>query len=106
MYDQQVEATVYFCTLEALQNVAKYAGATTAVVRLAHADGRLSFEIADDGRGFDPAAASGSGLQGMADRLDAIGGTFAVESSRGSGTVVRGSIAVAPIDAPIDQSAP
>jgi len=105
-YDQQVEATVYFCTLEALQNVAKYAGATTAVVRLAHADGRLSFEIADDGRGFDPAAASGSGLQGMADRLDAIGGTFAVESSRGSGTVVRGSIAVAPIDAPIDQSAP
>ena len=105
-YDQQVEATVYFCTLEALQNVAKYAGATTAVVRLAHADGRLSFEIADDGRGFDPAAASGSGLQGMADRLDAIGGTFAVESSRGSGTVVRGSIAVAPIDAPTDQSAP
>jgi signal transduction histidine kinase len=105
-YDQQVEATVYFCTLEALQNVAKYAGATTAVVRLAHADGSLSFEIADDGRGFDPAAASGSGLQGMADRLDAIGGTFAVESSRGGGTVVRGSIAAAPIEAPIDQSAP
>jgi signal transduction histidine kinase len=105
-YDQQVEAAVYFCTLEALQNVAKYAGATTAVVRLAHADGRLSFEIADDGRGFDPAAASGSGLQGMADRLDAIGGTFAVETSRGGGTVVRGSIAAAPVDAPIEQPAP
>jgi signal transduction histidine kinase len=105
-YEEQVEAAVYFCTLEALQNVAKYAGATTAVVRLAHADGRLSFEIADDGRGFDPAAASGSGLQGMADRLDAIGGTFAVESSRGGGTVVRGSIAATPADAPIDQSAP
>ena len=99
-YDQQVEAAVYFCTLEALQNVAKYAGATTAVVRLAHANGHLSFEIADDGRGFDPAAASGSGLQGMADRLDAIGGTFAVESSRGGGTVVRGSIAAAPVDSP------
>jgi signal transduction histidine kinase len=59
----------------------------------------LSFEITDDGRGFDPAAASGSGLQGMADRLDAIGGTFAVESSRGGGTVVRGSIAAALVDA-------
>ena len=91
-YDQQVEATVYFCTLEALQNVAKYAGATAAVVRLAEADGWLTFQIQDDGRGFEPGAATGSGLQGMADRLDAIGGSLEVETRPGAGTVIRGLI--------------
>ena len=91
-YDQQVEATVYFCTLEALQNVAKYAGATAAVVRLAEADGWLTFQIQDDGRGFEPGTATGSGLQGMADRLDAIGGSLEVETRPGAGTVIRGLI--------------
>jgi signal transduction histidine kinase len=91
-YDQQVEAAVYFCALEALQNVAKYADATSAVVRLAASNGRLSFEVADDGRGFEPGAARGSGLQGMADRLDAIGGRLEIESEPGRGTVVRGII--------------
>ena len=91
-YDQQVEAAVYFCALEALQNVAKYADATSAVVRLAASNGRLSFEVADDGRGFEPGAARGSGLQGMADRLDAIGGRLEIESEPGRGTVLRGII--------------
>jgi signal transduction histidine kinase len=91
-YDQQVEAAVYFCTLEALQNVAKYAGATEAVVRLVASDGQLGFEIADNGQGFDPDAAKGSGLQGMADRLDAIGGRIEIDSHLGHGTVVRGAI--------------
>jgi signal transduction histidine kinase len=91
-YDQQVEATVYFCALEALQNVAKYAGATSAVVRLAEADGWLTFQIRDDGRGFELGTATGSGLQGMADRLDAIGGTLEVDSGPGTGTVIRGLI--------------
>jgi signal transduction histidine kinase len=91
-YDQQVEATVYFCTLEALQNVAKYAGATEAVVRLVASNGQLAFEIADNGQGFDPDAAKGSGLQGMADRLDAIGGRIEIDSHLGHGTVVRGAI--------------
>ena len=53
-YPQEVEAAVYFCALEALNNVAKYAEATTASVRLWAADGALRFEVADDGRGFDP----------------------------------------------------
>ena len=70
----------------------------SAVVRLAEADGRLSFEIADDGRGFDPAAASGSGLQGMADRLDAIGGSLDIESRPGGGAIVRGRVPVARAD--------
>jgi signal transduction histidine kinase len=91
-YDQQVEAAVYFCTLEALQNVAKYAGATEAVVRLVASNGQLAFEIADNGRGFDPESAKGSGLQGMADRLDAIGGLMEIDSRLGHGTVVRGAI--------------
>jgi signal transduction histidine kinase len=91
-YDQQVEAAVYFCALEALQNVAKYADATSTVVRLAASNGRLSFEVADDGRGFEPGVARGSGLQGMADRLDAIGGRLEIESEPGRGTVVRGII--------------
>jgi signal transduction histidine kinase len=92
-YPREIEAAVYFCTLEALQNVAKYAEATAAAVRLSERDDRLVFEIEDDGRGFDPAATSyGSGLQGMSDRLEAIGGSLAVQSGPGEGTVVRGEI--------------
>jgi signal transduction histidine kinase len=92
-YAQDVEATVYFCTLEALQNVAKYAGATKATVRLAASGGSLTFEVADDGQGFDPAATGyGTGLQGMADRLDAIGGTLTIWSAPGAGTTVTGQV--------------
>ncbi len=70
-YGADVEATVYFCTLEALQNVAKYAEASTITVRLHADDGHLTFEADDDGRGFDPASTGhGTGLQGIADRLD------------------------------------
>jgi signal transduction histidine kinase len=92
-YEPEVEATVYFCTLEALQNVAKYARATRATVRLQESDGRLSFEIEDDGVGFDPSEAGrGTGLQGMADRLEAIGGSLEVRSAPGAGTVVAGRL--------------
>ncbi len=93
-YNQEVEAAVYFCALEALQNVSKYADASSAAIRLAESDGWLAFVIEDDGRGFDAGAAKGSGLQGMADRLDAIGGRLEVESRLGSGTVVRGRVPV------------
>ncbi|MGZ6543977.1 MAG: GAF domain-containing sensor histidine kinase, partial [Actinomycetota bacterium] len=76
-YPREVEAAVYFCALEAMQNVAKYADARSSTVRLAERDGRLIFEIEDDGRGFDADATTyGTGVQGMADRLDAIGGTL------------------------------
>jgi signal transduction histidine kinase len=93
-YPQEIEAAVYFCALEALQNVAKYAKADRAVVRLSAPDGQLRFEVEDDGRGFDPSAASGSGLTNMRDRLDALGGTLAVRSEPGAGTTVAGSIPV------------
>jgi signal transduction histidine kinase len=94
-YPQDTEAAAYFCTLEALQNVAKYAGASRAEVHIGQDDGMLAFEVHDDGRGFDTATASGSGLQGMVDRLAAIGGTLSVASAPGSGTTVSGRIPVA-----------
>jgi signal transduction histidine kinase len=94
-YPQETEAAVYFSCLEALQNVAKYSEATAATVRLAQRNGTLTFTVSDDGRGFDPAAAArGSGLQGISDRLAALGGTFEVRSAPGEGTTVNGSLPV------------
>jgi signal transduction histidine kinase len=95
-FPQEVEAAVYFSVLECLNNVSKYAGATRAEVALARENGRLSFRVHDDGRGFDPAATGyGTGLQGIADRLDAIGGRLEVRSIPGSGATVSGSIPTA-----------
>jgi signal transduction histidine kinase len=95
-FPQEIEATVYFCALEALNNVAKYAGATTATIRLANGNGRLRFEVHDDGHGFDPGETSyGTGLQGMADRLAAVGGSLSVDSAPERGTTVAGSVPVA-----------
>jgi len=92
-FSQDVEATVYFCALEALNNVAKYAGATRARIRLSNGDAHLRFEIHDDGAGFDPAETGyGTGLQGMADRLAAQGGTLRVTSAPGAGTTIEGRL--------------
>jgi signal transduction histidine kinase len=92
-YAQQAEAAVYFCVLEALQNVQKYAAANKATVRLRERDGELAFEVEDDGQGFDPATQrKGSGLQNMADRLDALGGRLEMSSTPGSGTRLRAAI--------------
>jgi len=92
-YPQQVEAAVCFCSLEALQNVAKYANASRASVKLAQVDGSLTFEVSDDGEGFDSTSTGyGTGLQGMADRLDALGGTLEVRSAPGRGTLLRGQV--------------
>jgi signal transduction histidine kinase len=94
-YPQEVEAAAYFCVLEALQNVVKYARASRATVRVARENGHLVFEVADDGVGFDPGAAwSGTGVQGMADRLAALDGALEVRSEPGAGTVVVGRIPV------------
>jgi signal transduction histidine kinase len=94
-FPQEIEAAVYFCVLEGLQNALKHANPTQTTVRLAATDGHLTFQIADDGRGFDTgAAAYGTGLQGMADRLDAIGGTLQIVSAPGRGTTVTGRLPV------------
>jgi signal transduction histidine kinase len=94
-YSQDVEAAVYFCVLEALQNTQKYAGAGHATVRLnVHGD-ELRFEVEDDGKGFDPATQKrGSGTQNMEDRLDALGGDVEVRSAPGQGATVAGRLPV------------
>ena len=94
-YAPEVEAAVYFSCLEALQNVAKYAEASSASVTLSQSNGHLTFEVVDDGRGFDPGAErSGTGLQGIADRLGALHGEVTIRSELGAGTRVRGRIEV------------
>jgi signal transduction histidine kinase len=94
-YPQEAEAAVYFCCLEALQNVAKYADASSVRVRLGMEDGQLTFEVSDDGRGFEAETTPlGSGMQNMADRLAALGGSIEVQSNPGTGTTVRGRIPV------------
>jgi signal transduction histidine kinase len=94
-YPRDVEAAVYFSVLEALQNVGKYAEASTVTVTLSANDGMLTFQVVDDGRGFDPASvAPGAGLNGIADRLDTIGGTMHVDSAPGAGTTITGTIPI------------
>ena len=101
-YPQEVEAAVYFCSLEALQNVAKYAHASRVSIKLTQINGSLTFEVADDGDGFDPTTTGyGTGLQGMADRLDAIGGTLIVRSEPGHGTNVTGRAPAGSLPEPI-----
>lgn len=94
-FPQDVEAAIYFACLEAMQNVAKYANATSVTISIAGGQGELSFEVADDGVGFDTDVTThGTGLQGIADRFDALGGRFAVASRPGSGTTLSGSVPV------------
>src|SRR5207249_6017655 len=92
-YPQEIEAAVYFSCLEALQNVAKYAGASRATIRLEQEADGLRFEVNDDGGGFDPSEVGyGTGLQGMADRLDALGGRLQVRATPGGGTTIVGTL--------------
>jgi signal transduction histidine kinase len=98
-YPQDVEAAVYFCVLEALQNVAKYSGADGVLVRLGIDGDDLEFEVSDDGVGFDLGArAFGSGLQGIADRVGTRGGTLKVSTAPGEGTVIRGRLPAVPVE--------
>ena len=94
-YPQEVESAVYFSVLEAMNNVAKYADAGSTEISLAQRNGSLEFSVRDDGRGFDPAAAArGTGLLGIEDRLDAIGGSLEIETEPGAGTRVVGRVPV------------
>jgi signal transduction histidine kinase len=96
---RQVEAALYFCCLEALQNAAKHAGARRVDVRLERTGphgGLLRLLVHDDGAGFDPAVAdAGAGLSNMRDRLDAVGGRVSVDSRPGAGTTMTATVAMA-----------
>ena len=84
---EQIELAAYFVACEALANVAKYADATAASVHLSRTDRSVVIEIADDGGG-GANASGGSGLRGLADRVEALGGHLLVTSPPGEGTVV------------------
>jgi signal transduction histidine kinase len=93
-YAPEIEAAVYFCCLEAMQNAAKHAGAgATARVRIWEEAGGLLFEVSDDGAGFvTNGLADGAGLTNMRDRLGAVGGVLRVESDRAHGTRIQGVV--------------
>ncbi len=96
-YPQDIEAAIYFCVLEALQNIQKYANATRVVVRLRREPNGVGFEVVDDGQGFDVASMKrGAGLTNMEDRLDALGGALRINSSPGTGTTIAGELEVVP----------
>jgi signal transduction histidine kinase len=97
-YSSDVEAAVYFCCREALQNAAKHAGdEARARVKLSERDHVLSFEVLDDGLGFDPAATRASaGMQNMTDRIGALGGTLDIQSAPGQGTAILGTVPLSP----------
>jgi signal transduction histidine kinase len=94
-YPQQVEAAVYFCCLEALQNAGKHAGeGADATVTLHEVEGALMFEVADNGAGFalESGAGDGHGFVNMSDRVGAFGGSVTVDSAPGLGTRITGRI--------------
>jgi signal transduction histidine kinase len=98
-YAPEVEAAVYFCCLEALQNTGKHAADAPVALRLSDQDGWFVFSVRDDGPGFDAAAASdwaGTGLRSMGDRLAALDGTLEVTSAPGRGTTVSGRVPLRP----------
>jgi signal transduction histidine kinase len=92
-YGSDVEAAVYFCCLEALQNAGKHALESHVNLRIWEESGGLLFEVSDDGPGFDiRLARQGHGYVNMSDRLGAIGGLVRWESQVGHGTTIRGSV--------------
>jgi signal transduction histidine kinase len=92
-FEERLETAVYFCCLEALQNLVKYARATRATVALRSLGRELSFSVSDDGVGFDPDSVSrGVGLRSMSERIEALGGGVEFRSAPGAGTVVLGRV--------------
>jgi signal transduction histidine kinase len=105
-YPQEVEAAVYFSCLEALQNVSKYAQAEHVTVVLRQDGAVLTFDVTDDGIGFDPARTrEGTGLQGIEDRLGALDGELEILSEPGAGTDLRGRIPAMPNAEPAEATA-
>jgi signal transduction histidine kinase len=94
-FPSEVEAAIYFCCLEALQNASKHAPSAPVWVRVTNQDGWLGFSVRDEGPGFDVSAQSGltsTGLQNMSDRLAVLDGTIEVASVPGRGTMIGGRV--------------
>ena len=94
-FPPEIEAAVYFCCLEALQNAVKHAHATTMVINIEELDSELRFTATDNGRGIDVAKArGGSGIQNMMDRMAALRGSLDLRARPGGGTQVSGRLPV------------
>ncbi len=95
-FEPEIETAVYFCCVEALQNVAKHCGTdSNAGLLLSEHGDALQFLLTDNGPGFDPARTAGtSGITGMRDRLEAIGGRLAINSISGHGTTITGRVPI------------
>jgi signal transduction histidine kinase len=97
-YADAIEVAVYFCCVEAIQNVVKHGGpGAEAVVRFWEDGELLRFEVADSGMGFDvESVTTASGLVNMSDRIEAVGGNLTVRSRVGLGTSIQGRVPIAP----------
>jgi PAS domain S-box-containing protein len=101
-YPQEVEAAVYFCCLEAMQNAEKHASARSISIDLS-GNGTIAFEVRDDGDGFDQCLVrEGAGLAHIRDRVAAVGGRLRIESVLGGGTLVAGSVPMLPTHVPAE----
>jgi signal transduction histidine kinase len=100
-YAAGVEAAIYFCCLEALQNAAKHSGARHVHVHLDGSGDELVLTVDDDGTGFDPVhVAVGAGLTNMRDRIDSVGGHIELRRGPGGGTRVHASVPAAQVPQP------
>jgi signal transduction histidine kinase len=95
-YPAEVESAIYYCCIEAIQNATKHGGPGVQISIALHEDAeKLSFEVRDDGPGFDVCAATGGiGLQNMRDRLGALDGRLSIITGSAGGTTVSGSMAL------------
>src|SRR5438445_2431460 len=99
-YPPEIEAAVYFVCLEALQNVTKHAQASRVQISIRSVANELSFEVSDDGAGFDVAKdARGSGLRNMIDRIEGMGGRLVIRSEANHGTTVEGTVPIGAMEA-------
>jgi signal transduction histidine kinase len=98
-YPEHIETATWFVVSEALTNAVKHARAGRVLVALAQPNGHLAVEVRDDGCGFDPAAARGLGLAGLADRVSIVNGALRIDTGPGRGTTLRAEIPLAAADA-------
>lgn len=98
-HSSDLEAAVYFCCMEAVQNAAKHSRANRVRVSIGADHGSVWFTVQDDGVGFEPDERGSGGMVNMQDRLGASGGTLRVESAPGRGTTVHGTVPVAQVAA-------
>jgi signal transduction histidine kinase len=94
-YAEEIEGAAYFTVTEGLANVLKHSGASEASVTISAADSGISLRLADDGCGFDPDRGGYTGLQGLRDRLEAVGGSLRVDSGS-SGTTLAARLPARP----------